>query len=387
MIQASLAAPSLSDDAMWSAVESRDRRADGLFFFGVSTTGIYCRPSCPARRALREHVSFFSTSEGARRAGLRACRRCRPDDLLLPAFALCQAVMKALEASPARRLTDARLAELGFDPVRVRRAFLAQSGRTFHAHAREWRVALARAQVGAGRSLSEAGARAGFGSESGLRAAFRAVLDVTPAQAPGRATLEVARLASPLGPLTVAANREGVCLVEFDQAGPDASSGERAQDSLHRVSQRLNCVPVAGTNPHLEALRIELEQWFAGKRRQFDVPIVQAGTSFQMQVWRALISVPFGETWSYGRLAREIGRPNSARAVGRANAMNPIAILVPCHRVIGTSGELTGYAAGLDRKRWLLAHEQAAGARASWTFRCGSDELRGQSRSASDTLR
>ncbi|HTF90408.1 MAG TPA: methylated-DNA--[protein]-cysteine S-methyltransferase [Planctomycetota bacterium] len=359
MIQASLAAPILSDSDRWKAVEARDRAADGLFFFGVSTTGVYCRPSCPARRALREHVTFFRTAAEAQRAGLRACKRCRPEDALEPALALCQTVMRTLEQSPARRLSDANLAALGFEPVQVRRVFLAQFGRTFHAYSREWRVARAQVQVGAGRSLSEAGARAGFESESGLRAAFRAVLDATPAQARSRATIEVTRLASPLGPLTVAANREGVCLVEFDLAGAEGSSGQRAQVSLQRVADRLDCIAVAGSNVHLETLSLQLEQWFAGKRKAFDVPIVHAGTAFQIEVWRALASVPFGETWSYGQLARAIGRPNSSRAVGHANSMNPIAILVPCHRVIGTSGKLTGYAAGLDRKRWLLEHERA----------------------------
>ncbi|HUR26576.1 MAG TPA: methylated-DNA--[protein]-cysteine S-methyltransferase, partial [Planctomycetota bacterium] len=234
------------------------------------------------------------------------------------------------------------------------RAFLAQFGRTFHAHWRASRVLRAREHVGVGRSLSDAGARAGFESESGMRSAFRAVLDATPREARERATVVVTKLASPLGELTAAATQEGICLLEFGAP----KSAARASESLERVARRLECTLVAGTNAHLRQLRTELEAWFRGTRTRFDVPVVHAGTPFESEVWRALAAIPFGETKSYGELARALGRPGASRAVGRANGSNPIAILVPCHRVIGASGDLTGYAAGLDRKRWLLAHER-----------------------------
>ncbi len=351
--------PPASDRAMWCAVETRDRAADGLFFFGVTTTGIYCRPSCPARRARRENVRFFATQGAAQRAGLRACLRCRPDATTEGGLALCKRVMDAVAARPAGRWSDRDLAARSFEPVRVRRAFLEQFGHTFHAHVRALRVARARRELGAGRSLCEAGARSGYESESGMRAAFRAVLDSTPAQAAERSMIQVTRVASPLGSLTAAANAEGICLLEFDEAEPGKRGpSDRTQSRLHEIAERLCSSLAVGTNRHLENLTIELEAWFRGERRDFDVPCVLAGTAFELAVWRRLGAIGYAATASYGEIARELNRPGAARAVGRANGMNPIAILVPCHRVVGSSGDLTGYAGGLDRKRWLLAHEQ-----------------------------
>jgi AraC family transcriptional regulator of adaptative response/methylated-DNA-[protein]-cysteine methyltransferase len=296
----------------------------------------------------------------AERAGLRACRRCRPDAAVESGLALCNAVIDAVGARPVGRWSDQTLLARGFEPVQVRRAFLEQFGHTFHAHVRALRISKARESVSAGRSLSDAGARSGFESESGLRAAFRAVLDSTPKQARDRATVKIARIPSPLGPLTAAANENGVCLLEFDgteheKRGPS----ERTQTRLRHIARQLEAAPVVGTNPHLENLAVELEEWFRGERRHFDVPCALVGTAFELAVWRRLADIAFAATASYGEIARDLGKPNSARAVGRANAMNPIAILVPCHRVVGASGELTGYAGGLDRKRWLLAHERS----------------------------
>ena len=344
----------MSEAAMWRAVESRDRAADGLFFLGVVTTGIFCRPSCPARRPRRENALFFASAEAARNGGLRPCLRCRPEDPPEPGLAFCQTVLTAVLAEPARRWSDLELSRRGFDPVQVRRAFLARFGHTFHGHLRALRVVRARRQLDAGRTLSEAGARSGFDSESGLRAAFRAVLDATPAQARVRSAIEFTHLSSPLGSLLAAANSEGVCLVEFDAS----ADGVDAKARLLSIAARSNAAVVVGTNPHLERLAAELAQWFRGSRRTFDVPCSMIGTDFELEVWRRLRDVPYGSTATYGEIARDLGRPNGTRPVGRANGRNPIAILVPCHRVIGASGDLTGYAGGLDRKRWLLAHER-----------------------------
>ncbi len=351
--------PPASEQAMWRAVEARDRAADGLFFFGVTTTGIYCRPSCPARRARREHVRFFPNTDAAERAGLRACLRCRPAEIAEAGLALCTRVLDVVGVLALGRWSDRELEARGFEPVQVRRAFLEQYGQTFHAHVRSLRVARARQALGRGRSLDEAGARAGYESESGLRAAFRAVLQTTPAQATDCATIQVTRLASPLGSLTAAASDAGVCMLEFDEAAlKKRGPSERTQTRLRDIARQLGCTPVVGTNRHLAALAAELEQWFGGERRNFDVPCVLAGTAFELLVWRRLGSIGYGTTASYGEIARDLAKPGASRAVGRANSRNPVAILVPCHRVIGSSGTLTGYAGGLDRKRWLLAHER-----------------------------
>jgi AraC family transcriptional regulator of adaptative response/methylated-DNA-[protein]-cysteine methyltransferase len=338
------------------AVRERDRSADGQFVFGVSTTGVYCRPSCPSRRARPEHVSFFDDGRGARLAGLRPCLRCRPDEPAGQGLCLCAEVLRTAELRPRERWGDAQLARAGFDPVRVRRAFRAEYGRTFQGLWRERRVALAKAGLEAGLGPEDAGSRAGFESESGLRAAFESVLSRAPSRARGARLLHMARLASPLGPLTAAATEAGLCLLEFDAREPGAS---RPDSRLSELARRFAAAPVLAEVGRFEDLALQLDQWFAGTRRRFDVPLDLAGTAFELSVWRRLLEIPYGETRSYGELARLVDRPRAARAVGRANARNPLAILVPCHRVVGAAGALTGYAAGLSRKQWLLEHEQA----------------------------
>ena len=336
---------------MYRALVDRDTSFDGSFFAAIKTTGIFCRPGCGARKPRPENVEFFESAADAERAGYRACLRCRP----LESAPSWTRRMLELAASPTR-LSASDLRANGIDPARASRYCRARFGMSFGAWARGRRLAGAFDRIRSGASVSEAAHASGFESESGFRDAFVRLFGAPPtlARDEGRGVLRVAWIQSPLGPLLAAASDEGVCLLEFVD--------RRALRSQIATLRRRFPVPVVpGTNEHLDELAAELEEYFGGRRRVFDVPIVLRGTPFQATVWERLRAISAGETRSYADVAREIGRPSAVRAVARANGENRIAILVPCHRVIGSDGSPTGYGGGVWRKQWLLAHEREKG--------------------------
>ena len=343
-----------SADEMFDAVLRRDSGYDGIFVTAVRTTGIFCRPSCPSRKPLREHVEFFSGVREALAAGYRPCLRCRP---LEPAGVTPEwlaPLLADLEREPARRWTDADLRSRGLDPARLRRWFLGAHGMTFHAYARGRRLGLALGRLRDGADLIDTALDHGFESLSGFRDAFSRVFGEAPGR--GRDTVQALtlRIATPLGPMVAAATDEGVCLLEF---------GDRRMLTTQflRLRQRLVCVFAPGRNDHLGRLEDELTRYFAGTLKSFTVPLVTPGTDFQRAVWDQLERLPYGETRSYEAIARAVGRPAAVRAVGRANGDNRVAIVIPCHRVVRADGSLCGYGGGLWRKRWLLEHERGAG--------------------------
>lgn len=343
---------------LFRAFDRKDPSYDGLFLTAVKTTGIFCRPTCPARKPKRQNVEFFGTAREALVAGYRPCQRCRPLEppgLTPPWLA---PLLDVVERDPTRRWTDADLRRLALDPGRVRRWFQRRHGMTFHAYHRARRLGLALGRIHDGEGLSRAGYSHGYESESGFREAFGRQFGTSPGLSNTAGLAVVTRLASPLGPLVAGAVDDGVVLLEF----ADRRMLER---QIARIQKRLGCVVAPGTHPMLAQLEEELGQYFAGRRQSFDVPLVIAGTPFQEEVWRHLARIPFGETTSYDALAQAIGRPQARRAVGRANGDNRLAILLPCHRVVGRDGHLTGYGGGVWRKRWLLELERSGAPPAS----------------------
>ncbi|TAJ02157.1 MAG: bifunctional transcriptional activator/DNA repair protein Ada [Planctomycetota bacterium] len=344
-------------DPRLTAFLERDAAFDGALWAGVRTTGIYCRPTCTAKKPRPENVVLFDSLDAARRAGFRACLRCHPDEAAEPVPAWARELLASIEREPLRRRTSADLQRLGVEPRRARRWFQARFGVTFAAFARTRRLALAQrvlAQVPRGRSSARVAAVAtasGFESESGFRAAFAKLYGAPPKRAAAGAALYVARIATPLGTLVAAATDAAVCFVEFADR-----RGLAGQVRALRAHFELPIVP--GSNARLAELKRELGEYFAGTRRAFDVPVAAPGTPFQRRVWDALRAIPYGETRSYAEIARAAGSPHAIRAAGRANGMNRLAILLPCHRVIGADGALVGYAGGTRRKQWLLEHEQ-----------------------------
>ena len=340
-----------SRKAMERAFQQRDAEFDGLFLAGVKTTGIYCRPSCPARRPLRENCEYFATVEDAARAGYRACKRCDPASAGGSAPAWVARLLERLDSEGAGRLTGSDLAALGVDAARVRRWFQRHHGMTFAAFCRARRMGKSLDSLRRGESLDDVALGHGYESHSGFRDAFGRQFGRPPGSARDRACITTRILESPVGPLLVGAVDDGVCLLEF-------SDPQRTARQVKVLEQSLGLTSIPGEHRWLTTLDLELKGYFAGALRSFSVPLVVRGTRFQESVWAALQGIPYGKTWSYEQLAERAGHPGACRAVGTANGRNRLAILIPCHRVVNKGGALGGYGGGLWRKRILLALER-----------------------------
>lgn len=330
----------------------RDPAYSGLFFVGVRTTAVFCRPTCPARSPLPKNVEYFPSAAAALFAGYRPCKRCRPMAIdEQPEWAA--KLIEDVERDPATRITDGDLRRRGVDPATVRRHFLRHYGMTFQAYTRSRRLSRAFNCIKGGESLDDVIVTSGYESHSGFRDAFVRTLGCTPGQSAGRPCVLLAWMQTPLGPMIAGATDEGICLLEF--------SDRRMLEAQFETVRRRFCGPgVMGMNQHLEDLQQKLAGYFAGSVRTFSVPLVYPGTPFQRQVWQKLLEVPYGQTRSYQDLAAALGNPAAVRAVGRANGMNRISILIPCHRIVNKNGDLGGYGGGLRRKQYLLNLEQRA---------------------------
>ncbi len=337
---------------MLEAFLQRDRTFEGIFVTAVSTTGIFCRPTCAARRPHPRNVSFFATASEAAIAGYRPCLRCRPlePDGAPPTW--LRQLLADLEAEPCRRWCDQDLRQRGLSPERVRRWFKQHHGMTFQAYHRARRLGSALGRVRAGETVGKAAVEVGYDSLSGFQDAFRQYFGSSPTRLDQAIVARVDRIATPLGPMVVAATENALLLLDFADRRQLASLVER-------IRRRLGVLYLPGRGALAERAEHELGEYFAGTRRDFSLPVQPAGTLFELAVWAALREIPYGETRSYADIARRVRRANAVRAVGRANGMNALAIVVPCHRVVGSDGSLVGYGGGLWRKERLLARERA----------------------------
>lgn len=336
----------------------RDAAYNGLFFLGVRTTGIFCRPTCPARKPLPKNVEYFPTAREALVAGYRPCKRCRPlefDDE--PAWA--SELLAEIERDPARRITDGNIKERGIDPATVRRYFQRQYGMTFQALARARRLTGALASIRNGGTIDDAAFDSGYESHSGFREAFARIFGQPPGNQRESECVLLSWIPSPLGPLVAGATAEGICLLEF-------SDRRMLETQFETIRKRFGMPIVPGSNKYLEALKTELADYFAGTLQNFSLPLIYPGTPFQQQVWEQLLAIPYGETRSYQQVADAVGNPQAVRAVGRTNGLNRIAIVIPCHRVVNKNGQLGGYGGGLRRKEFLLELERFASIESDW---------------------
>lgn len=338
-------------DEMMTAFMGRDPGYDGIFVTGVTTTGIFCRPSCTAKKPLPENVEFFPHPRDAVLAGYRPCRRCRPMEAPGEAPEWVRGLLEEIDRDPGRRFTDADLRHRGLHPDRVRRWFQEHHGMTFHGYHRARRLGLALGRIRHGEDVTSSAFDHGFDSLSGFNEAFRKLFGDPPGRGRKAFAVTVNRLTTPLGPMVVAATDESVCLLEF-------ADRRMLETQLRRLSACIGGTLVPGTCGPIEQLSQELAQYFHGDRRDFEVSLSAPGTEFQERVWDRLREIPYGETVSYGEVARGIGRPSAVRAVAGAVGDNRLAVLIPCHRVVGSDGRLTGYGGGLWRKRALLDHER-----------------------------
>ncbi len=339
-------------DEMYRALLARDASYEGTFWLGVRTTGIVCRPTCPARKPKRENVSFFATLDEAFEAGFRACLRCRPTEHAGTPPAWAAALLERLHTHPNQRMRDAELRAIGLDPVRVRRWFVRVHGTTFHGYQRELRLGRAMHQLKGGTPVLNTTYDAAYESPTAFREAFTDLFGVRPGEVgPSSPTPLMARqLTTPLGAMIAIANADGLCLLEFADRPMLATQ-------LQRIRKRFSAPIIGGNHPVLDQVERELEEYFTGERQLFTVPLRIQGTDFQRAAWEALAAIPYGTTLSYGEQAHRIGRPDAQRAIGRANGDNCLAIIIPCHRVVRADGTLCGYGGGLWRKQRLLELE------------------------------
>jgi AraC family transcriptional regulator of adaptative response/methylated-DNA-[protein]-cysteine methyltransferase len=348
-------AASPSEDPRWEATRRRDSAYDGKFFVAVRTTGVYCRPSCKSRPARRENVSFFPTAEAAEQAGYRACKRCRPDRLGAPdpqVEAVKRACEKIASAEEAPLLADLA-ASAGLSPFHFHRVFKKVAGVTPKAYAVEVRAGRAAANLGTAETVTEAIYDAGFNSSSRFYETATARLGMTPSavrRGGESATIRFAVGESSLGAVLVAATEKGVAAIML---GDDPDALMRAlQDRFPRAE-------LIGGDGAFERTVAAVLGLVEAPGHGLDLPLDIRGTAFQQKVWQALRAIPSGRTATYAEIAQAVGRPKAVRAVAQACAANPLAVAIPCHRVVRTDGDISGYRWGVDRKRKLLDREAA----------------------------
>lgn len=340
----------LTKEIMYKAILEKDSSFEGLFFTAVKTTGIFCRPICRARKPKIENVEFFRTTKECIVKGYRPCKVCHPLEKPGQTPREIQLLLKELIEQPSVKIKDYNLRQRGLQPSQIRRWFLKNHGITFHAYQRMYRINTAFKKIKSGESVTGSAYEVGFESLSGFGESFKNTFGVSPAKGKSQAIIDLQRMETPLGTMIACASSEGICLLEF-------TDRKMLETQLKTIAKLLNAVIIQGYNVHLKQLEKELNEYFEGHRTAFSVPLTMPGTEFQNKVWKALQTIPYGETRSYKQQAEYINSPESVRAVANANGMNRISIVIPCHRVIGSDGNLTGYGGGLWRKEYLLELE------------------------------
>ena len=341
------------DDAKWEAVVRRDPAADGTFYYSVKTTGVYCRPSCPTgRQALRPNVAFHLTAEAAEAAGFRPCKRCSPkggtlaEERAVKVAAAC----RALEAEEPPAL-DELARGAGLSPYHFHRVFKAVTGLTPKAYAVAHRARRVREELAKRPTVTEAIYEAGFQSNSPFYAKTAQTLGMTPTgfrNGGAGATLRFAVAQGSLGAVLVAASEKGVCAISLGD-DPDAL--------VRELEDRFPKARLIGGDADFERRVAQVIGFIEAPRTGLDLPLDVQGTAFQQKVWQALQEIPAGSTASYADVAKRIGAPKAVRAVAQACAANPLAVAIPCHRVVRHDGQLSGYRWGVERKSALLARE------------------------------
>lgn len=353
-------APAAHDEIRWRAVLARDARLDGAFVTGVLTTGIYCRPSCPARHPKRENVRFYERPDEAERAGFRACLRCRPKEAAPPARAeLMRRVCRILEGQPDERATLADLArEVGMSPHHLQRTFKRAIGISPRQYADALRLGRLKKRLQGKDSVTMAMYEAGYGSSSRLYETSTARLGMTPGtyrEGGKGARIRYAVANSSIGRLLIAATERGICSVRI---------GTSEKVMAKELGREFPAATIVRDRDGLGTWVDRLVRHIDGRAPGLDLPVDIKVTAFQWRVYEALRAIPYGETRTYSEVARSIGAPRAARAVGHACATNPVGIVIPCHRVVREGGGLGGYAWGLGIKKQLLESERRGAVRA-----------------------
>lgn len=342
----------LSNELMYEASLTKNVDFEGVFWMGVKTTGIFCRPTCTARKPKPENVEFFQNTKTAILKGYRPCKVCRPLENINGTPEYIQRILKELREDPSLKFKDFDLVQREIEPATIRRWFQKNHGMTFHAFQRMFRLNTAFKKIQQGENIMETAYDSGFESLSGFNESFKTIFGVSPKNSKSHKIIDLKRIETPVGTMYAAAVEEGICMLEF-------TDRKMLETEFKDLAQSLNATIVLGENPHFQTLEKELSEYFTGERTRFSVPLSPVGTAFQKSVWKALMEIPYGETWTYRKQSEFLGDAKKVRAVANANGMNKISIIIPCHRVIGSNGTLTGYGGGIWRKQKLLELEKA----------------------------
>lgn len=335
----------------YQALLDKNIHYEGVFFVGVQTTGVFCRPTCPARKPKFENCEFYKNAQEALLASFRPCMRCRPLSHPNQVSDLVRTLVDSIEADPSRRWKDSDFEELSVDASTARRQFKKRFGMTFVEYARARRMGLAFKQIRAGDAVIEAQLNTGYESSSGFRDAFSKIMGAAPTKFEGQHTiLKASWIDTRLGPMIAIADEAGIYLLEFI----DRRGLEREVERL-RIKTKAAIIP--GVTDPIKSITLELESYFEGKLKEFKTPLNLLGSPFQKLVWDELMRIPYGQTRSYMAQSKAIGKNKAYRAVANANGANQLAIIIPCHRIINSNGDLGGYGGGITRKKWLLEHE------------------------------
>lgn len=335
----------------YQALLDKNTEYEGIFYVGVKTTGVFCRPTCPARKPKFENCEFFETAQQALLASFRPCKRCKPLSHPNHVSELVQRLVDAVEENPEKRWKNTDFEAFSIDVSTARRQFQKRFGMTFVEYARARRMGLAMKQIRDGDSVIDAQLSTGYESSSGFRDAFSRIMGAAPTKLDLKSVLKASWLDTRLGPMIAIASDTALYLLEFvDRRG--------LEREIQRLREKTRSAIIPGITAPIHSIEKELSLYFDGKLKAFKTPLCIEGSPFQQQVWDELKKIPVGATRSYLDIAKAVGRPAAFRAVAQANGANQFAIVIPCHRVINANGKLGGYGGGIVRKEWLINFEQ-----------------------------
>jgi len=342
----------LTSQEKYNAIGRKDSFYEGAFVTAVKTTGIFCRPSCTARKPKPENVVFYDSALEALQEGYRPCKICRPMEKLDETPDYIRGIIKELHENPHLRFKDYDLKQRGIEPSQIRRWFKKHHNMTFHSYQRMLRINSAFNTIKNGGTITTSALDSGYESLSSFNESYRSIFGESPTNTKEKSVLNIVRFTTPIGPMFACASDKGICLLEF-------TDRRMLEMEFKDLCKRLNAVILPGKNSHLDHVQCEIKEYFSGKRKNFTVPLHTPGTEFQLSVWNILQDIPYGETRSYKQQAVALDNQKAIRAVASANGYNRVSIIIPCHRVISSDGKLAGYGGGLHRKRWLLDFENS----------------------------
>ena len=328
----------------------RDSLYDGVFVTAVTSTGIFCNPTCRAKKPMAKNVIFYDTPEEAIKNGFRPCKICKPMEKGGETPLYIQKVIEELQENPYLKIKDWDLRQRKIEPSKIRRWFKKNHNMTFHSYQRMLKINQAYNQIKGGNSVTNTAFGLGYDSLSGFNESWKNIFGKAPKDS-NKTVINIIRFTTKLGPMFACATEKGLCLLDF-------TDRRMLESEFKDLCKRLNAVILPGENKYLDEAQKQVKEYLSGKRKIFEIDLEPVGTDFQNSVWKVLEEIPYGETWSYKAQAIRLKNPKAVRAVATANGYNKIAFIIPCHRVIGSDGSLTGYGGGLDRKRWLLDLER-----------------------------